>query len=88
MSTNWRSKLRRALADRSARRRLASTNSIEHDHMAVRRRTSVIRVFPNEASFIRLSSALAMERNETWLARRYILPLAQTLTAAHLPPAA
>jgi transposase-like protein len=77
-----------ALADRNARRRLASTNSIEHDHMAVRRRTSVIRVFPNEASFIRLASALAMERNETWLARRYVVPLAQTLTSASLQPAA
>jgi hypothetical protein len=32
----------------------------------------VIRVFPNEASFIRLASALAMERNEKWLAKRYV----------------
>lgn len=61
-----------ALADREARRRLATTNSIEHDHMAVRRRTSVVRVFPNEASFLRLGTALAVERNEQWLARRYV----------------
>ena len=60
------------LADREARRRLATTNSIEHDHMAVRRRTSVVRVFPNEASFLRLGTALAVERNEQWLARRYV----------------
>lgn len=76
------------LADRTARRRLATTNSIEHDHMAVRRRTSVIRVFPNEASFIRLASALAMERNETWLARRYVLDLRQVVTRERLQPAA
>lgn len=60
------------LPDREARRRLATTNSIEHDHMAVRRRTSVVRVFPNEASFLRLGTALAVERNEQWLARRYV----------------
>lgn len=67
------------LADRTAQRRLRSTNSIEHDHMAVRRRTSVIRVFPNEASFLRLASALAMERNDSWLARRYVAPLPERL---------
>ncbi|HEX6532941.1 MAG TPA: IS256 family transposase [Gemmatimonadaceae bacterium] len=61
-----------ALADREARRRLATTNSIEHDHAEVRRRTRVVRVFPNEASFLRLASALAVERNEQWLVRRYV----------------
>lgn len=76
-----------ALSDRTARRRLASTNSIEHDHMAVRRRTRVIRVFPNEASFIRLASALAMERNEAWLGRRYLTPLTKVAAEA-LDPAA
>lgn len=76
------------LTDRTARRRLATTNSIEHDHMAVRRRTSVIRVFPNEASFIRLASALAMERNETWLARRYIVPITTVRLSENLAPAA
>jgi putative transposase len=62
------------LPQREARRRLATTNSIEHDHMAVRRRTAVVRVFPNEASFLRLASALAMERNDHWLGRRYFVP--------------
>lgn len=68
------------LPTREARRRLATTNSIEHDHMAVRRRTSVVRVFPNEASFLRLGTALAVERNEQWLGRRYV--------PAHPPAAA
>jgi transposase-like protein len=80
-----------ALADKEARRRLRTTNGIEHDHMAVRRRTAVIRVFPNEASFIRLASALAMERNEKWLARRYVVALDQLehiLTPGGLMPAA
>lgn len=54
------------------RRRLRTTNSIEHDHAEVRRRTRVVRIFPNEASLIRLTTALAMERNEQWLERCYL----------------
>ncbi len=57
-----------------ARRLLNSTNSIEHDHAEVRRRTRVIRIFPNEASLLRLGTALAMERNEGWSERRYFVP--------------
>ena len=68
-----------ALRDAVAHKRLRSTNGIEHDHMAVRRRTRVIRVFPNEASFVRLASALAMERNEKWLAKRYVDALEHVL---------
>jgi putative transposase len=56
------------------RRRLNSTNSIELDHAAVRRRTRVIRIFPNEASLLRLGTALAIERNECWAVRRYFNP--------------
>ena len=61
-----------ARREQDGRRRLATTNSIEHDHMAVRRRTRVIRVFPNELSFLRLASALGSERNEQWMVRRYV----------------
>jgi putative transposase len=56
------------------RRRLSSTNSIELDHAAVRRRTRVIRIFPNEASLLRLGTALAMDRNDLWCLRRYFNP--------------
>jgi transposase-like protein len=56
------------------RRRLRTTNSIEHDHAEIRRRTRVIRIFPNEASLLRLGTALAIERNEHWLERRYFTP--------------
>lgn len=56
--------------------------------MAVRRRTSVIRVFPNEASFVRLESALAMDRNEKWLTKRYVAALAEVFTPGALIPAA
>jgi putative transposase len=64
----------------SLRRRLNSTNSIELDHAAVRRRTRVIRIFPNEASLLRLGTALAIERNERWCARRYFNPEESIIT--------
>ena len=54
------------------RRRLKTTASVEHDHAEVRRRSRVIRIFANETSLIRLLGALAMERNEQWLERRYL----------------
>jgi transposase-like protein len=54
------------------RLRLRSTNSVEHDHADIRRRTRVVRIFPNDASLVRLASALAIERNEKWMERRYL----------------
>jgi putative transposase len=55
------------------RRLLKTTNSMEHDHAEVRRRSRVVRIFPNEASLIRLLGALAIERNEQWMERRYMV---------------
>lgn len=54
------------------RKRMRTTNGMEHDHMQVRRRTHVIRIFPNEDSLLRLVSALAVERNEQWCEKRYL----------------
>ena len=55
-----------------ARIRLRSTNAIENHHCHVRRRTSVIRIFPHEGSLIRLLTAMAMDQNEKWRQSRYI----------------
>ena len=55
------------------RRLLKTTNSMEHDHAEVRRRSRVVRIFPNEASLIRLLGALSIERNEQWMERRYMV---------------
>jgi len=62
-----------ALPQAEARRRLGTTNAIEHDHAEVRRRTSVIRIFPNAESYLRLGTALAIERSEQWAERRYLI---------------
>ena len=52
---------------------MRTTNGLEHEHSEIRRRTRVIRIFPNDESLIRLASALAIERNEQWSIRRYLL---------------
>lgn len=40
--------------------------------MAVPHRAAVVRLFSDEASVLRLGTALAVERNEHRLARRYV----------------
>jgi transposase-like protein len=63
-----------ALQEAEARRRLRTTNALEREHEEVRRRTRVIRIFPNEASYLRLATALAADRSDQWAKRRYIIP--------------
>jgi len=62
------------LPEAEARRRLRTTNALEREHEEVRRRTRVIRIFPSEASYLRLVAALTMDRNDTWAKRRYVIP--------------
>ncbi len=54
------------------RRRLRTTNMMERLNQEIRRRERVIRVFPNEASAIRLIGALLAEMSETWQERVYL----------------
>jgi transposase-like protein len=57
----------------SHRRRIRTTNSLERLNQEIRRRTRVVRIFPNRASCLRLVSALAIEQSEEWLTgRRYL----------------
>ena len=46
---------------------LKSTNVLERLNQELKRRTQVIRIFPNEASSLRLLRALAVEIHEDWL---------------------
>ena len=48
------------------RRTVRTTNSLERINKEIRRRTRVVGVFPNEASCLRLISALLMEISEEW----------------------
>jgi putative transposase len=52
---------------------LKSTNMLERFNEEIKRRTRVVRIFPNEASCLRLIRALAVETHEDWLeANRYL----------------
>lgn len=55
------------------RRKLRSTNAVECHHQVVRRRTRVIRIFPHEASLLRLLTALAIEQNDSWRHVRWLV---------------
>lgn len=48
------------------RRRLRTVNMLERLNQEIRRRTRVVRIFPNQASCLRLVSAILMETSEAW----------------------
>ena len=48
------------------RRLLRTTNGLERLSQEIRRRTRVARLFPNEASCLRLVTAVVMEISEEW----------------------
>jgi putative transposase len=48
------------------RRSIRTTNSLERINKEIRRRTRVVGIFPNEASCLRLVSAVLMEISEDW----------------------
>lgn len=55
------------------RRRLRTTNMLERTNREILRRTRVATLFPNEASCLRLVSAVLMEISEEWeTGRRYL----------------
>ncbi len=57
----------------SHRRRIRTTNGLERLNQEIKRRTRVVRIFPNGESCLRLVSALAVEHSEEWLTgRRYL----------------
>ena len=48
------------------RRKLRTTNMLERQNKEIKRRTRVATLFPNEASLLRLVSAVLMEQSEEW----------------------
>jgi len=59
----------------SHRQRLRTTNGLERLNQEIRRRTRVVGVFPNEASCLRLVTALAMETSDEWEAGKVYLSM-------------
>ena len=55
------------------RKRMRRTNMLEQLHEQINRRTRVAGLFPNEASLLRLVSAVLMELSEEWeTGKRYL----------------
>ncbi len=67
-------------------------HTIERLNQELKRRTRVVRIFPNRAACLRLVTALCLEQSEEWLSGRRYLDLADLLVgvgdgpAAALPP--
>jgi putative transposase len=59
------------------RLRLRTTNNLEKYHQEIKRRTRVVRIFPNRRSCLRLVTALAMEKSEEWLTGSRYLTMTQ-----------
>ena len=55
------------------RRKIRTTNGLERINREIRRRTRVVSIFPNEASCLRLISAILIEIDETWQTGRTYL---------------
>jgi putative transposase len=57
----------------SHRRRIRTTNGLERLNQEIKRRTRVVRIFPNRKACLRLVTALAVEHSEEWVTgRRYL----------------
>lgn len=53
--------------------RIRTTNGLERLHEEIKRRTRVVRIFPNPEACLRLVTALCVEQSEEWVSgRRYL----------------
>lgn len=61
------------VAPPSHRRRLRTTNAVERLNQELKRRSKVVRIFPNPKSCLRLFGAMLKEQHEDWMSgRRYL----------------
>jgi putative transposase len=66
------------------RRRIRTTNSLERLNQEIKRRTRVVRIFPNRESCLRLVTALAVEQSEEWITGRRYLDMEELREHRHL----
>jgi putative transposase len=70
------------------RARIRTTNGMERLHEEIKRRTRVVRIFPNTAACSRLVTALCVEQSEEWISgRRYLDMGEHTALVGGLPVA-
>ena len=67
----------------SHRRRIRTTNSLERFNQELKRRTRVVRIFPNREACLRLVTALAVEQSEEWLTGRRYLDMGDLAERGH-----
>ena len=60
---------------RSSHRRIRTVNGLERVNKEIRRRTRVVGIFPNQASVLRLTSAVLAEIHEEWITGQQYLNL-------------
>jgi putative transposase len=76
------------------RAKLRSTNPIERLNGEIKRRTEVVRIFPNEEAITRLVGAILLEQNDEWAVQRSRYMTLETIAPlshdpiVSLPPAA
>lgn len=61
----------------SHRKRIRSTNGLERVNQEIRRRSRVVRIFPNRASCLRLVTAVVAEISEEWVTGKRYLDMAE-----------
>jgi putative transposase len=54
------------------RKKMKSTNMIERLNQELKRRSRVVRIFPNEQSCLRILTAICQETSESWGGRNYL----------------
>ncbi|MCK5833994.1 transposase [bacterium] len=71
----------------SHRRKLKSTNMLERVNQELKRRTHVVRIFPNVRACLRMCGTLCMEYSEEWsTGKRYLTMENQTKTEIENEP--
>ena len=65
----------------SHRQRLRTTNGLERLNEEIKRRTRVIRIFPNRESCLRLITALAAEQSDEWVSGKCYLNMEEIVDA-------
>jgi putative transposase len=59
-------------ARHSVHKRMRTTDMLEWQNQELKRRTRVVRIFPNAPSCLRLVSALLIETSQQWMERIYL----------------
>ena len=69
----------------SHRKRIRTTNGLERLNQEIKRRTRVVRIFPNREACLRLVSALVVEQSEEWVSGRRYLNMEELMAEREAP---